>query len=1370
MRFDDGTITEHANLRSNISSTNTVSEDIAKKRRDYLPATDVKWSTGNYKNFIATAANHGRIALYDISRAEVERAWVHEHTGPVHRLAFDPHIGALLLSGSHDGSVKMWDLRALTRASQTMKSVGSFLSKKAGVRDVKWCPTQATDALEFALCTDTGVIQKWDLRKPNQPLLSINAHGKSCLAIDWHPDGKHLVSGGLDRLVKVWDFHNDKGNQKAKFELNAPQAIRNIKWRPPCWSSEFTGTGHWQCTQFATSYHQDDPRVHIWDLRRPHLPFRELERYKNAATDLLWASKDLIWTVGDEGWFTQTDVNFARLIHHSIAPGAIGWFPDGQYAAFSDNIGVRRESGFEDPAVGFLSVPHEKLSSGEEIAISNSFSDEETSVDARIPNAVSRRQSRAASTKSGKSQNNTPPAPNGFPAILPLEKAVSSDIFDNKQIGMKGEITGLCTDLDVTGFLAKSYARPSSEAERKAEPELILERLEAAFRTNAYACDEVSMHRTAQSWRVLSSIIVPELRYWASKNREERLENVAKQKAARTLWEEQESKTIPVLVKPSPRGSIESRAHNEKLEKPKGNLFKGIVGAERHERYNALHDSDSNSNMTTPVARPLPDSPVSDVDSPGSRYQNLDERLERLPQLPPSLLASHTTAAAASKALREGSGSTQSRRLSPSSTSDSESSPFKSKHRRAESSQSLRSLRNLSPSTGRPAVQSQVLLSSPVALRPTLRAPPSQRQEDRRAALRDYQKQARPLLTFDEPPSSPTPSGGISLQTLGNITSQASSDQQLFPMFSTSDSSHDSPADGGSIHFRPLPSRNTEPNATGSATGYASQSTFGVHQVNASGRREATGYPRGVRSDIGADAGMNGQSRIAESTKGKRVRESYEISEAFGVDSASDGFRFGMDGIADSLGEAETKDSDDGHKVWDYWSEDGYARHAKGQRSHVTRSSISSSPHEPFEFDQEAPATRRVISQPREYHVNPFIREETSIVVIPEDEHPATLPIGEAEVLGSADFILYDFRPIDLTTYKPPTPFAWSALPLITQAIAFDLDTGPGCAQFSVHLLAHIHPYFFHQRYRSRPTPEILSEVEDYNLADRLMHPSLNSRSFEHIFMEHDRYLKRVGMFVQMAELRKLCAEFGYASVYSEEPEAIEVGLASATPYALSIICANPDCRAPMQDGEVTCQRCRTVRRVCPVCSALKYDPDLSPALPEESKPMDFASKKHDRSLWAYCHGCGHSAHLGCLEDWLAHPFSEGECPTSTCGHDCGPGKARVARIAARAEEGEAEKTAKPAAAKGIQGDKWKVSPSAAVERTRKSLRSLDDRGTQSGDESGRIRSSFGSRSGSGLASGRSGRGSFSGQSQGQRKSVRLVTPNEERERSQAVE
>lgn len=1366
MRFEDGRITEHLNLRSNISSTNTVSDDIAGKRRDYLPATDVKWSTGNFKNFIATAANHGRIALYDVSRAEVERAWLHEHTGPVHRLAFDPHIGYLLLSGSHDGSVKMWDLRALTRASQTMRSFGGFLSKKAGVRDVKWCPTTATDALEFALCTDTGVIQKWDLRKPNQPLLSINAHGKSCLAIDWHPDGKHLVSGGLDKLVKVWDFHSDKGNQKAKFELNAPQGIRNIEWRPPCWSSEFAGTGLWQCTQFATSYHQDDPRVHIWDLRRPHLPFRELERYKNAATDLLWASKDLIWTVGDEGWFTQTDVNFAPLLHHSVAPGAIEWFVDGQYIAFSEKIGLRRSSGFEDPAVGFLSVPHEKLSSGEEIAVSGSFSDDEGPFEGLLPNAFKRRQSRATSTKSGKSQNNTPPAPNEFPAVLSLEKAVPQDFFDNKQIGMVGKVTGLNTDPEVASFLAESYARPSSEAERKADPGLILEKLEDAFNLNADVCDEASMHRTAQSWRVLSSVIVPELRDWAEKNRALRLERVAKQKAAQMLHEEQESLRRTTLAELSPRGSVERKALDERQEKWKGNLFKGVVGGERS---SAVHDLESTSNVTTPMARPLPDSPISDIDFPGNRYQNLDKTLERLPQLPPSLLASHNTAAAASRALRENAGSLLSRQLSPSSTSDSSNSPSRSNHRRAESSQSFRSLQNLSPSANHPSIKPQALLSSPLALRPTVRVPSSQRQEDRRAALRDYQKQARPLLTFDDASSSPILSTSTQQPTSGEGLSQASSEQQPFPLFSTSDSSYDSPDDGRPSADVPHGGRTDEspparfdrlPDSSEQAPSAGRQDWTAGRQAGTAGRQDGTEADADEQTSTELYSGARNHQSIHGTTSRERgaTRREHTTKEDESVPADVDrgyshGFRFGMDGMAESRERLNTKGSDDEPNAWEDWDDKDYAEYSKKQERYA--SSISSSPHEPFQFDQEGLVSRREIPQPREYHVNPFIRDESVTAASPEVGNSMDLALDNMEDISSTDFIFHDFRPIDLTTYKPPTPFAWSALPLITQSIAFDLDTGPTYAQFSAHLLAHVHPYFFHQHYRSKPSPEILAEATDYGVADRLMNPSLNARIFEQIFTEHDRYLKRMGMFVQMAELRKFCAEFDYSGVYSEDAEAIEAGLASATPHILSITCA--DCRAPLQDGDVTCKRCKAVRSVCPICSSLTYDPGGSRAA-EESEAQGIEVRQYDRGLWAFCQGCGHSAHVGCLEDWLAHPFSEGECPTSNCGHDCGPGNARAARLAAMLEEKEdSEKTVKPAKPPAAN-DRWKVTSSAAVERARKSLRGINDRGTQSGDESGRIRSSFGSRSGSGLPS------------QGQRKSVRLVTPKEEKERSLARE
>jgi hypothetical protein len=1031
--------------------------------------------------------------------------------------------------------------------------------------------------------------------------------------------------------------------------------------------------------------------------------------------------------VGDEGWFTQTDVNFAPLGHHSIAPGAMDWFPDGQYIAFSENIGLRRGSGFEDPAVGFLSVPHEKLSSGEEMAINNSFSDDDGALEGLLPNSFKRRQSRAASTKSGKSQNNTPPAPNGFPAVLSLEKAVPQDIFDNKQIGMLGTVTGLTTDSEVGSLLAESYARPSSEAERKADPGSILDKLETAFNLNADVCDEVSMHRTAQSWRVLSSVIVPELRYWAEKNRTMRLEQVAKHKADQTLREEQESMKGTTLAGSSARVGVERKAHDEREEKWKGNLFKAVVGGERS---HALHDLDSTSNVTTPMARPLPDSPISDTYSPGNRYQNLDETLERLPQLPPSLLASHNTAAAASRALRDNAGSLLSRQLSPSTTSGSEKSPSRSSHRRAESSQSLRSLQNLSPSADRPSLHSQALLSSPLALRPIARAPPTQKSEDRRAALRDYQKQARPLLTFDDPSSSPIASTGIPKLSSTEGLSQASSEQQPFPLFPASNSSYD-PADNG------RPRRASSERERGDDLG-ANRRNRGSHQ----GCEPQRPRPKPQHQRSGAKAGSN---------DGPLEPQTSPSLASVGV--ASDGFSFGMDGLVESREKVSTNGSDDGAKAWEDWDDEDYARYTQEQERYTPRSSTSSSPHEPFRFDHEGPVNQRVVSRTRDYQVNPFVREGAN-TGSPEVGHSSGLAIENMEELDSIDFILHDFRPIDLTVYKPPTPFAWSALPLITQGIAFDLDTGPAYGQFSAHLLAHVHPFFFHQRYRSRPTPGILAETADYGVADRLMHPSLNSRMFEQIFAEHDRYLRRMGMFVQMAEFRKFCAEFEYPGVYSEDTEAVEAGLTSATPHLLSITCAH--CRAPMQDGDVTCQRCKSVRSVCPICSSLTYDPGTRQEA-EEPEARGNEAYQYDRGLWALCQGCGHSAHLGCLEDWLAHPFSEGECPTSNCGHDCGPGRARAVRLDAMVEEEDSDKTIRPAKPAAVN-DRWKVTSSAAVERTRKSLRGLNDRGTQSGDESGRIRSSFGNRSGSGLPS------------QGQRKSVRLVTPNEERERSLAME
>ena len=279
--------------------------DLSTSQRDTFDIEDVAWSNGRYSHQIATAASSGKVILYDLQHPGVEVGRLHEHSRQVHKVDFCPIEGQLLLSASQDGTVRLWDLRTLRNVVKC-ESQGTFQGRNDGVRHTKWSPVSSAT---FALATDNGTVQKWDIRQNRAPTLRISAHMASCSSIDWHPDGRHLVSGGRDKDVKVWDLLGDR-RQKPAYQLRAPQPIQNVRWRPPCYVSKGAGQLAKQCTYLATSY-RTHPVVHIWDLRRPYNSFRELHhQFNNSTTDMLWQSTDLLWTVGPEGEFTQSDIRY----------------------------------------------------------------------------------------------------------------------------------------------------------------------------------------------------------------------------------------------------------------------------------------------------------------------------------------------------------------------------------------------------------------------------------------------------------------------------------------------------------------------------------------------------------------------------------------------------------------------------------------------------------------------------------------------------------------------------------------------------------------------------------------------------------------------------------------------------------------------------------------------------------------------------------------------------------------------------------------------------------------------------------------------------------------------------------------------------
>ncbi|RMX68897.1 hypothetical protein DD238_003813 [Peronospora effusa] len=227
---------------------------------------DIRWHPHS-DYLLATAATNGAVVIWNLERdgyKHVQERVLNGHRRAVNRICWHTTDWNVLISGSQDGTVKLWDKRG-------GKVVSTYQPKSESVRDVRASPFHSN---KFAAAFENGIVQVWDMRKNTQPELKFTAHKGLVLSIDWHPtDANVLASGGRDRYVKIWELGDVR---QPKQTIQTIASVGRVAWRPTC------------VTHIATSASLMDNSIHVWDTKKPFIPVASMKGHLDIASGISW--------------------------------------------------------------------------------------------------------------------------------------------------------------------------------------------------------------------------------------------------------------------------------------------------------------------------------------------------------------------------------------------------------------------------------------------------------------------------------------------------------------------------------------------------------------------------------------------------------------------------------------------------------------------------------------------------------------------------------------------------------------------------------------------------------------------------------------------------------------------------------------------------------------------------------------------------------------------------------------------------------------------------------------------------------------------------------------------------------------------------
>lgn len=144
------------------------------------------------KLHIASFSDDKTVRLWDIPLQECIHTFKEQHSDYVRAGCVSPVSPDILLSGGYDGKVKMYDTRT--------KSVVFEVNHESAVHSVLFLPTGG-----IFISSGGTHVNVWDAFAGGRLIARMSQHSRDVTCLTLASNGRRLLSGGLDRKVKIYD-------------------------------------------------------------------------------------------------------------------------------------------------------------------------------------------------------------------------------------------------------------------------------------------------------------------------------------------------------------------------------------------------------------------------------------------------------------------------------------------------------------------------------------------------------------------------------------------------------------------------------------------------------------------------------------------------------------------------------------------------------------------------------------------------------------------------------------------------------------------------------------------------------------------------------------------------------------------------------------------------------------------------------------------------------------------------------------------------------------------------------------------------------------------------------------------------------------